>query len=89
MENAIEQLLLIQESYTDAIVKLCSKKPTMQCDGTRVPQQYENVKDTGSHQMKPIAKSKASQALIDMSSMYSKIPISPLLFDNKNAPILD
>jgi hypothetical protein len=65
----VEQLLLIQESYTDAVVKLCSYQPIKQSDGARVPRQYGNVKDTGSNQFWPIARSNASQALIDMASM--------------------
>ena len=70
LETAIEQILLIQESYTSELVQLCLQTPVQQSDGTWTPQRFGNVKETGSHQMKSIASSKASPALIEMSSTH-------------------
>ncbi|CAP86579.1 Pc20g12500 [Penicillium rubens Wisconsin 54-1255] len=68
--TAIEQILLIQESYTSELVQLCLQTPVQQSDGTWTPQRFGNVKETGSHQMKSIASSKASPALIEMSTNH-------------------
>jgi hypothetical protein len=68
LNAALDQILVIQESYPPAIAQLCLNKPMQQQDGIRIPRRYENVKDTGYSKMEPIAKSKASQALIEMSS---------------------
>ncbi|KAJ6177949.1 hypothetical protein N7519_008410 [Penicillium mononematosum] len=70
LETAIEQILLIQESYTSELVQLCLQRPVQQSDGTWTPQRFGNVKETGSHQMKSIASSKASPALIEMSNKF-------------------
>ncbi|CAG8896595.1 unnamed protein product [Penicillium egyptiacum] len=70
LETAIEQILLIQESYSSELVQLCLKRPVQQSDGTWTPQRFGNVKETGSYQMKPIPSSKASPVLMEMSNKF-------------------
>lgn len=69
LEIAIEQILLIQESYTVELAQLCLERPVQQYDGTWTPRQFDNVRETGSSQMRSIASSKASPVLVEMSSM--------------------
>ncbi|KAJ5778909.1 hypothetical protein N7457_006629 [Penicillium paradoxum] len=70
METAIEQILLIQESYPPELVQFCLHRPIQQSDGTWMPQRFNNVKETGSYQMRSIASSSATPALIDMSNKF-------------------
>ncbi|KAI3103031.1 hypothetical protein CBS147333_7635 [Penicillium roqueforti] len=70
LETAIEHILLIQETYTSELVKLCLERPIQQSDGTWTPQRFGNVKETGSYRMKSVASSKASPALIEMSNKF-------------------
>ncbi|KUM63621.1 hypothetical protein ACN42_g3458 [Penicillium freii] len=70
LETAIEQIILIQESYTPQLAQLCLERPVQQSDGTWTPQRFQNVKETGSYQMKSISSSKASPALIEMSNKF-------------------
>ncbi|KGO54138.1 DNA helicase, UvrD-like, C-terminal [Penicillium expansum] len=70
LETAIEQIILIQESYTAELAQLCLERPVQQSDGTWTPRQFGNVKETGSSQMRSIASSKASPALVEMSNKF-------------------
>ncbi|OQE34898.1 hypothetical protein PENCOP_c015G08976 [Penicillium coprophilum] len=70
LEAAIEQILLIQESYTPELAQLCLERPVQQSDGTWTPQRFKNVKETGSYQMKSIASFKVTPALIEMSNKF-------------------
>ncbi|KAJ5519217.1 DNA helicase UvrD-like C-terminal [Penicillium expansum] len=70
LETAIEQIILIQESYTAELAQLCLERPVQQSDGTWTPRQFGNVKETGSSQMRSIASSKASPALVETSNKF-------------------
>ncbi|KAJ5504872.1 hypothetical protein N7463_007746 [Penicillium fimorum] len=86
LETAIEQILLIQESYTPELAQLCLERPVQQSDGTWTPRRFGNVKDTGSNQMKSIASSKGTPALIEMSSKFYNLtePFLKSIVDDKD-----
>ncbi|OQE05043.1 hypothetical protein PENVUL_c027G05971 [Penicillium vulpinum] len=85
LETAIEQILLIQESYTPELAQLCLERPVQQSDGTWTPQRFRNVKETGSYQMKSIASSKVTSALIEMSNKFYNLtePFLKSIIDEK------
>ncbi|KAJ5375537.1 DNA helicase UvrD-like C-terminal, partial [Penicillium concentricum] len=86
LETAIEQILLIQESYTPELSQLCLERPVQQSDGTWTPQRFGNVKETGSYQLKSIASSKVTPALIEMSNKFYNLtePFLKSIVDEKD-----
>jgi hypothetical protein len=69
LEKAIDQLILIQTSYSPALSALCVTRPIQQFDGTWIPHQFDSVK--GSHPKPPDPNPNTDQALIGMSSTVS------------------
>ncbi|KXG50377.1 Tetratricopeptide-like helical [Penicillium griseofulvum] len=86
LETAIEQILIIQESYSPELTQLCLERPVQQSDGTWTPQRFGNVKETGSYQMKSIASSKITPALIEMSNKFYNLtePFLKSIVDEKD-----
>lgn len=78
METAIEQILLIQETYPPELVRLCLTRPARHSDGTWMPERFGNLKEIRSYRMRSIPSSKATPALIEMSSMTSTSVNNPL-----------
>ncbi|EKV12225.1 TPR and ankyrin repeat-containing protein 1 [Penicillium digitatum PHI26] len=87
LEIAIEQILLIQESYTVELAQLCLERPVQQYDGTWTPRQFDNVRETGSSQMRSIASSKASPVLVEMSNKFYNLtePFLKSIVDENDA----
>ncbi|KAJ5545485.1 hypothetical protein N7535_006129 [Penicillium sp. DV-2018c] len=73
MKTAIEQIILIQESYPSELVQLCSERPVQQSDGNWMPRRFGNVKGASSYGVKPIAYTKATPTLIDMSNKFYNV----------------
>ncbi|KAJ5437376.1 Tetratricopeptide-like helical [Penicillium cf. griseofulvum] len=86
LETALEQILLIQESYSPELARLCLERPVQQSDGTWTPQRFRNVKETGSYQMKSIASSKVIPTLIEMSNKFYNLtePFLKSIVDEKD-----
>ncbi|KAJ5822742.1 Tetratricopeptide-like helical [Penicillium robsamsonii] len=86
LQTAIEQILLVQESYTLELVQLCLRRPVQQSDGTWTPQRFGNVKETGSNKMKSIASSKVAPALIEMTNKFYNLtePFLKSMVDEKD-----
>ncbi|OGE51205.1 hypothetical protein PENARI_c014G04055 [Penicillium arizonense] len=86
LEKAIDQLILIQTSYSPRLSALCLTRPMQQFDGTWIPHQFDSVK--GSHPKPPDPNPNTDQALIGMSSTVS-IHNPPLTSNEPQADLVD
>ncbi|KAJ5757424.1 uncharacterized protein N7511_006118 [Penicillium nucicola] len=86
LENAIDQVISVQTSYSLEHTALCLVRPAKQFDGTWIPQQFQNVK--GSHP-KPLEPNlNTGQVLIGMSNKFYSFNeplLNALLDGNKDA----
>lgn len=69
--NALDQIITIQASYPEEIIKLSRERPMQQSDGRFLPGRFDNVENTKGRSLVPANASKTSnQLFIEMSSEY-------------------